>query len=221
MTPRRAFLTAVLAAGAATAAQPALALQARAQPRQPVRQTLTREQAAIVGQASAYFQGLSAVRGRFTETGPRGETRSGAFYLQRPGRARFEYDAPSRLLVVSDGSNVKRYDPRLNTFQQAPLSATPLSVFHGRNVRIDEGVRIDRAVRTREGFEIVARDARRLNEGSIALVFGGSPARLMGWTITDAQGGRTRVQLTSMAPASGLAASLFQLRDPTRRPGRR
>ena len=39
-------------------------------------------------------------------------------------------------------------------------------------------------------------------------------------TITDAQGARTRTQLTSLRPASNLSASLFQLRDPTRRPGR-
>ena len=44
--------------------------------------------------------------------------------------------------------------------------------------------------------------------------------RLREWTITDAQGQRTRTQLTSLQPASGLSASLFQLRDPTRRPGR-
>ena len=39
-------------------------------------------------------------------------------------------------------------------------------------------------------------------------------------TITDAQGARTRTQLNTLEPASGLASSLFRLTDPTRRPGR-
>ena len=44
--------------------------------------------------------------------------------------------------------------------------------------------------------------------------------RLSEWTITDTQGGRTRVQLVSLTPVSGLSPSLFVLRDPNRRPDR-
>lgn len=210
----RRLLLAGLAAGAALpgAALPGAAL---------AQSGLDAEGQAVVREATAYLQGLTGARGRFAETGPRGQSRSGAFYLQRPGRMRFEYDAPSGLIVVSDGSNVKRYDPRLNTFEQVPLSQTPLSVLLAREVRLDRNVRIDRAVRTEGGYQIVARDPRRLNEGSLTLNFGGNPLRLREWTITDAQGARTRVQLVTLTPASNLDASLFQLRDPTRRPGRR
>lgn len=182
---------------------------------------LSAEDRAVVAQAQAYFQGLTAARGSFTETGPGGQQRAGQFWLQRPGRMRFEYTDPAGLLVVSDGYNVKRYDPRLETFQQVPLGQTPLSTFLARNVRLDEGVRIDRVTRTPSGaFAIVARDARRPNEGAVVLAFAGSPVRLQEWTIIDGQGQRTRTRLTELEPASGLAASLFQLRDPTRRPGR-
>ncbi|MDB5420500.1 MAG: cell envelope biosis protein LolA, partial [Brevundimonas sp.] len=131
------------------------------------------------------------------------------------------YTNPAGLLVVADGYNVKRYDPRLETFRQVPLGQTPLSTFLARNVRFDQGVRIDRVQRMAGGaYTITARDSRRPTDGAVTLGFYGSPVRLQEWTITDAQGGRTRTQLTSLNPAPGLAASLFQLRDPTRRPGR-
>ncbi len=182
---------------------------------------LSAEDQAVLARAQAYLQGLTSARGDFVETGPGGQTRRGRFWLQRPGKMRFEYSDPAGLLVVSDGSNVKRYDPRLNVFRQVPLSATPLSTFLARTVRLDQGVRIDRVTRMQSGaFAITARDARNPNEGSVILAFAGSPLRLQEWTITDAQGARTRTQLTSLTPASGLASSLFQLRDPTRRPGR-
>ena len=58
------------------------------------------------------------------------------------------------------------------------------------------------------------------NDGQVVLTFAGSPLRLTEWTITDAQGARTRTQLTALQPASNLSARLFQLSDPTRRPGR-
>lgn len=182
---------------------------------------LSADDQAVLARAQSYLQGLTSAQGEFTETGPGGQVRRGRFWLQRPGKMRFEYTEPAGLLVVSDGSNVMRYDPRLNVFRQVPLGQTPLSTFLARNVRLDQGVRIDRITRMASGaFAITARDSRRPNEGSVILAFAGEPLRLQEWTITDAQGGRTRTQLTSLAPASGLAASLFQLRDPTRRPGR-
>lgn len=181
---------------------------------------LSAEDRAAVAQAQAYLQGLTSAQGNFTETSG-AQTRAGRFYLQRPGKMRFEYTNPAGLLVVSDGSNVKRWDPRLRDFQQVPLGRTPLSTFLARNVRLDQGVRIERVTRMQSGaFAITARDARRPNDGMVILSFAGSPIRLREWTIRDAQGGSTTTRLTSLQPASGLAASLFQLRDPTRRQGR-
>lgn len=181
---------------------------------------LSAQDRAVLAQAQTYLQNLTSAQGDFVETGPGGQRRSGKFYLQRPGKMRFEYTSPAGLLVVSDGSNVKRYDPRLNVFRQVPLGQTPLSTFLARNVRLDQGVRIDRVTRTSDGFALTARDSRRPNDGAVVLAFAGSPMRLVEWTIVDPQGARTRTQLNNLRPASGLSASLFQLRDPTRRPGR-
>jgi len=209
MTLSRRDLGFGLAAIAGLAALPAAAQTA-----------LSAEDRATLAQAQTYLQNLTSAQGNFVET-TGAQRREGRFYLQRPGKMRFEYTNPAGLLVVSDGNNVKRYDPRLNVFRQVPLGMTPLSTFLARNVRLDQGVQIDRVTRMQSGaFAITARDQRRPNEGSVILAFAGSPLRLQEWTITDAQGGRTRTQLTSLQPASGLASSLFRLTDPTRRPGR-
>jgi outer membrane lipoprotein-sorting protein len=203
-------LAALTAMGASLAALPAAAQSG-----------LSAEDRATLATAQTYLQTLTSAQGTFVETGAGGQRREGLFYLQRPGRMRFEYTNPAGLLVVSDGNNVKRYDPRLNVFRQVPLGATPLSTFLARNVRLDQGVRIDRVTRMQSGaFAITARDSNRPDDGSVILAFAGSPMRLQEWTITDASGARTRTQLTTLTPASGLAASLFRLTDPTRRPGR-
>jgi len=210
MTISRRNLGFGLAAIAGLAALPA---QAQA--------NLSAEDRATLARAQGYLQALTSYRGTFVETGSGGQRREGRFWLQRPGRMRFEYTSPAGLLVVSDGYNVKRYDPRLNVFRQVPLGATPLSTFLARNVRFDQGVRIDRVTRsTSGGYSIVARDSNKPNDGSVTLVFGGNPVRLMEWTIMDAQGTGTRTQLTSLTPAPNLNASLFRLTDPTQRPRR-
>jgi outer membrane lipoprotein-sorting protein len=181
--------------------------------------TLSADDQAVLREAQTYLTNLTGAQGTFVETGPNNQRREGRFWLSRPGKMRFEYTTPAGLLVVADGNNVNRYDPRLNSFRQVPLAQTPLSTFLARNVRLDQGVRIDRVTRMASGaYAITARDARRPNEGSVILSFAGG--RLQEWTIADAQGSRTRVQLTTLQPASGLANSLFTLRDPTRRPSR-
>ena len=198
---RRAFMLAASAALTLSAA-PALA-----------RQELSADERRMLERAQTYLQGMRSARGRFIETGPRGRTMNGAFYLRRPGRMRFEYDAPSRLIVTADGSFIHRWDPRLETHSRVPMNQTPLSILLGEQVSFSNRyIQVDRVAETEGGFEVVVRDRRRAREGSLTLEFGGSPLRLRGWTVTDAQGGRTQVRLISLNPASGLADSLF--RDP-------
>ena len=173
---------------------------------------------ALVDRAVAYLQDLRTARGRFIQTDARGGVSQGTVLLQRPGRARFTYDPPSGLTVVSNGNTVSVLDTRLRSFQAYPLLATPLSLFLGREINVDRGVVVDQVVQTAEGFDIIARDARRQAEGRIRLSFTSEPT-LTGWALTDAQGQTTRVQLRQFGPAGALDPGLFVLRDPRPRAG--
>lgn len=172
---------------------------------------LNAEQRRLVERAQTYMNTMRSVRGRFAETGPRGQRSQGAFYLRRPGRMRFEYDAPSRLVVVADGTFIHRWDPRLEAYQRVPTNQTPLSLLLGESASFTSRyIRIDDVSATSDGVQIRLRDTRRLREGSLTLVFGGSPYRLREWTVRDAQGAATRVQLATINAAEGLADSLFR-----------
>lgn len=112
-------------------------------------------------------------------------------------------------------------DKRLQTFDQYPLAATPLSLFLARSIRLDRGVTITRVARMADGFSITARDGKKETAGTITLSFTDAPIALAGWTVTDAQNRPTRVQLQNLERASGLERSLFVLKDPRpKNPGR-
>lgn len=175
---------------------------------------------ALVQRAVAYLEGLTQAKARFIQTDPRGQTSRGTVWLKRPGKARFAYDPPSGLLVVSDGGNVSVVDSRLKTFDKYPLVATPLSLFLAKNIRFDRGVQVTGVSRAADGFTITARDGRKQTAGQIALTFRNDPLTLVGWAVTDAQRRVTRVQLVDLAPVSGLDSSLFYLRDPRQGVGR-
>jgi len=176
----------------------------------PARAALSPDDKALVDKAAAYLESLNQDKGRFTQTDPHGNVSQGELYLKRPGMIRFQYDPPSRLVVVSDGKRVKVADPRLKTVNSYPLSATPLSVFLSQHIRLDRGVVVDQVIRTTYGFEIVAHQGK-LRDGTLAMVFAEKPTmRLMEWTVQDAQGGRTRVQVPDLQPTQGLSDLLFR-----------
>lgn len=220
MKTLKPLLAALLIGATALSASVAVSQPADRQRPSAPRAPLSAADRALVDQAAAYLQGLTSAKGDFIQTDARGRTTRGVFYMQRPGKARFEYAAPSGLLIVADGSNVNVQDRRLRTFDRYPLGSTPLTLFLSRRIRLSEGVEVTRVVRSSDGFQLFARDGKRQAEGSIILAFAGNPLRLTEWTITDAQGGRTRVQLASLQAVSGLNPSLFVLRDPNRRPDR-
>ncbi len=202
-TTRRALL---LAAPALMLAGPALALPAADQ--------------ALVDKAVAYLQGLPSARGRFVQTDPRGSVTQGAIYLQRPGRARFEYDAPSSLLVVSDGKVVSVADKRLKTVNRYFLEQTPLKLFLADEIRLDRGVTVTRVNRLADGFELTAQDRVGKTRGQIVLTFSDAPMQLLGWKITDARNAETQVRLTSLVRVGDLDPGLFHApfpQPPTRR----
>jgi outer membrane lipoprotein-sorting protein len=194
---------------AASAAAPAALAQAPG---------LSAADKALVDRATAYLQGLVEAKARFVQTDFRGQTTQGTVFLKRPGKARFAYDPPSGLLVVSDGAAVMVQDSRLKTFDRYPLGATPLSLFLARNIRLDRGVAITRVARMADGFTIAARDGAKKTAGQIALTFTDNPLTLTGWTVTDGAGRQTRVKLMGLQSASGLDAGLFKLVNPWRVP---
>ena len=205
---RRAFVTAsVSAAGLAALAGPALA--------QTGTVTLSTADQVLVAKAAKYLQNLEEEEGRFEQTNPRGAMQTGDIFLKRPGKARFQYDPPSGLLVVADGKNVSVWDSRLRTFDRTPLGATPLAILLARQIRLDQDVEVFRVGRYDDGFYLSARNAngQTRTEGYITVVFGDNPMRLRGWTLVDGQGQATRVKITSLNKTP-IRPEMFVLDDP-------
>lgn len=207
---RRAFLTASAALAAFTALGPLTRAFA-----QTATAALSARELSLVDKATQYLQGLNEVEGRFEQTNPRGAVQTGDIFLKRPGKARFQYDAPSGLLVVSDGRNVSVWDSRLRTFDRTLLGATPLAILLARQIRLDQDVEVFRVGNYDDGFFLSARSAsgQAQTEGYITLVFGGKPLALRGWTLVDGQGQATKVKIISLEPQS-VRPELFVLDDP-------
>ena len=79
-----------------------------------------------VDKVSAYLCSVQQMVGHFVQVAPDGSRSQGEFYVQKPGRIRFEYDAPSPIEIIADGQSVVVRDRKLATQDVYPLSQTPL-----------------------------------------------------------------------------------------------
>ena len=83
-------------------------------------------QRALADRVSAYLSNVRQLHGNFVQVGPDGSKSEGEFYLQKPGKVRFDYNPPSPIELIADGSSVVVRDRKLATQDLYPLSQTPL-----------------------------------------------------------------------------------------------
>jgi outer membrane lipoprotein carrier protein len=103
---------------------------------------------AIVRAIEARYQGSATLKATFLErySQSRADIRveSGTVYFSRPGRMRWEYEAPEEKLFLGDGRNVWFYVPRDRTVTRAKLKESgdwrsPLALLAGAPRRLGRG----------------------------------------------------------------------------------
>lgn len=189
---RRAFL---MATGAALMAQPAYA------------------EKLSLNSISGYLNGIQTAKADFTQVNDDGTLSTGKFLLHRPGRMRFEYNPPEKLLVMAGGSQIAIFDGKSN-LQQAekyPLKRTPLNLILERNVNLAARNMVVGHNYDGTSTTVVAQDPKNPEYGTIALKFTGDPVELRQWIITDGQGARTTVILGELDKGVRLSPQLFSI----------
>lgn len=173
-----------------------------------------------LAQISAYLNQLQTAQGGFTQINADGTISTGQIYIKRPGRIRFEYNAPSEALVVAGGGQLAVFDARSNTGpERYPLSQTPLSIILQENVDLDRADMVTNVVSDGTTTTVTAQDPENPNYGRIQLVFTANPTELRQWIVTDDVGTETTVILNDLISGSVIRDVLFNIRAETRNRG--
>jgi len=176
---------------------------------------------ADLARIDASMNATHSFQGNFLQISPNGEVSRGEIWLQRPGRVRFEYEAPNPLLIVSDGVTLVQNDRLLETFDRVPLSATPLNYFLKENINLANDTEVTALQKFPGQWIVTARDGSGQQEGAITLIFNSETLALQTWIITDDFGGQTRVQLSNLQYNGQIDPRQFVLRENDRRDRRR
>jgi outer membrane lipoprotein-sorting protein len=173
------------------------------------------ERTQAIASANRALNVAGPLKGRFIQLDSRGRTVGGSFYLQRPGKVRFAYDAPNPLTVVSDGSIVSLEDSALKTVNRAPLKTTPLYLLLKRDVSIERDAKVTLVARDGDAILIGVKDKSGQTNGDLILTFDGPSRELRQWRVTDLAGNVTLTALQTVQAVPAIDQKLFQTKAPT------
>jgi outer membrane lipoprotein-sorting protein len=176
------------------------------------RDALDPKQRALVDKASAYLSSVQVMSGRFAQVGPDGTESTGQFYVQKPGRVRFDYDPPAYLDIIADGSSVVVRDRRLGTQDAYALSQTPLRFLLSDRIDLVRDANVT-AVYSDKDYVTVVVDEKQLLIGTsrLMMMFGVKDFALKRWVVTDPQGYDTTVALLNLDTTRRPDPNLFRI----------
>nr|WP_244639505.1 outer membrane lipoprotein carrier protein LolA [Aureimonas endophytica] len=156
-----------------------------------------------------HFSSIKSMSGDFMQFDDKGRQSEGKFYIERPGRIRFEY-AGTPVRVIADGSNVAVNNRKLNTWDLYPLSKTPMKLL--LDTRIDlSGANIQDVKQEKDLTTIVMGDRSLFGNSRITMMFDPKTYDLRQWTIRDAQGKDTTVMISNVQSGAPAKDALFKI----------
>lgn len=162
---------------------------------------------------SRYLNTIKLATSDFTQVNDDGSLSTGKFYIKRPGRMRFEYNPPEKLLVMAGGSQVGIFDGKSNIqkAERYPLRRTPLNLILEKNVNLAARNMVVGHDFDGTSTVVIAQDPKNPEYGTIQLKFTSNPVELRQWIVTDGQGAKTTVILGQLQNANSLSSTLFNI----------
>jgi outer membrane lipoprotein-sorting protein len=156
-------------------------------------------QRSLADRVSAYLSNVRQLHGNFVQVGPDGGKSEGEFFLQKPGKVRFDYNPPSPIELIADGSSVVVRDRKLATQDLYPLSQTPLRFLLADRIDLLRDTNLV-GVYADDVFVTVVIEERQILGGThkVMLMFGAQDYQLRQWTVTDPQGYDTTVAVYNL-----------------------
>ena len=174
--------------------------------------TFDATQKAQAARVSSYLSSLQTLVGNFVQVGPDGSKTKGDFYIQKPGKVRFEYEPPSPIDVIADGSSVAVRDRKLATQDIYPLSQTPLRYLLSDRIDLLKDTNVVSVTADDLFISITIEEKQALiGTSRMMLMVGVKDGQLKQWTVTDPQGYDTTTAVYNLDTSKKVDPGLFKI----------
>ena len=172
------------------------------------------EQRQILKEAADGLAAVRTAKGRFVQMSNDGSIASGEFALRRPGQMRFDYDDPTPIIIIADGTTVAIEDTALETIDRVPIAATPLGMILSKQLDFEKKTNVLSVNRHSGRVDIALEDKTGEHEGQLVLILDADDYELLGWWTLDESGNVTEVSLEEVETGIRLDPKLFRIEDP-------
>jgi outer membrane lipoprotein-sorting protein len=168
------------------------------------------QQRQLLHRISQYLSGVQTLVGNFVQIGPDGGRTEGTFYIQKPGKVRFDYNPPTPTEVIADGSSVVVRNRDLNTQELWPLSQTPLRYLLAKHIDLLRDTNVV-SVSSDDKYDTVVIEQKEAMVGTtrLMIMFDAKDLTLKQWTVTDPQGLNTTVAVSNLDTTAKPNPKLF------------
>ncbi len=174
--------------------------------------TFDANQKAQAAKVSTYLSSLQTLVGNFVQVGPDGSKTKGDFYIQKPGKVRFEYEPPSPIAIIADGSSLAVRDRKLATQDIYPLSQTPLRYLLSDRIDLLKDTNVVSVTADDVFISITIEEKQALiGTSRLMLMVGAKDGQLKQWTVTDPQGYDTTVAVYNLDSSKKVDPNLFKI----------
>lgn len=176
---------------------------------------LAASEAQEIAKAETWLNQVKTLTARFLQASPDGGSVEGTVSLWRPGRLRLDYDPPSPILLIADGSWLIYYDRQLDQTSYVGLDSSPAGILVRADVRLDSGdLKLLKLGHQPGLLEITVAKRDDPGAGRITLVFTEAPFQLRQWRVVDPEGKTTTVSLFDARTGVELDPKLFEFHNP-------
>ena len=126
---------------------------------------------------------------------------------------RFEYDPPSPIEIIADGSSVVVRDRKLGTQDPYPLSQTPLRFLLSDHIDLLKDTNVVGVSPTMSSSSPSSIEEKQALIGTsrLMMMFGAKDMQLKQWMVTDPQGFDTTVAVSNLDSKSKPDPTLFKI----------
>ncbi len=164
-----------------------------------------------------YLSGITTIVSDFTQVAPDGSLANGKFYMQRPGKMRWQYNPPTPVLMVSSGTELVYYDYELEQVSHIPLDGSLISFLGRDKITFGGNVGITQFENEANAIRIEVAQTAKPSEGRLMLEFSDKPLTLRNMVVTDATGQVTTVALQNAQFGVKIDPELFVFTDPRKK----
>lgn len=176
---------------------------------------IERERKDILKNVSKYLNSIRTMKAEFTQTDAAGNIEYGTFTLRRPSQARWEYKAPSPLLLIANAGFLAIIDRELQEVRHVPADNSLSNILSEKNVDLTAmpDVSVDVPISSGEHLYVMLQKKSAAYDGTLTLHFLDKKdgLRLAGFVQLDAAGRTTEILFQRVTMNGSVDKKIFDV----------